>query len=123
MLMSSDVSELGRGVDYSKIYSWAFATAKKILNSRMDQGDGEDLVKRLIYDIRGEETPGRFLDKLSSTLAEYRTNRAFNLDVSPHSELFKVRELKGDAFYYVKAAVLSGLASALAQSGREEGEG
>ena len=104
---------------YSTIYSWAYATAKTILEKRKEAGDGEDLVKRLIYSIRSEETPGRFLDKLATTLAEYRTNRAYNLNVNVHSHLLKL-ELRGDSFYFAKASILCGLLGALTQGHNKE---
>jgi len=110
MMPSSGLS-VGKSM-YNVLYSWAFATAKTILEKRKGFGDGEDLVRRLIFAIRGEETPGRFLDRLSTMLAEYRTNRAFNLNVSVHSMLLTM-DLRGDSFHYAKAAVLAGFTDAL----------
>ncbi|HGE73011.1 TPA: hypothetical protein ENX78_19410 [Candidatus Poribacteria bacterium] len=107
------MSEVEKESLYASIYSWAYKTAKTILESRKEAGDGEDLVRRLIYSIRSEETPGRFLDKLATSIAEFRTNRAYNLDVSIHSTLLKV-ELRGDSFHLAKASILSGLLGALA---------
>ena len=98
------------------IYDWAFAIGRKIIHERKKFGDGEDLVKRLIFDIRGEELPGRFLDRLSSRLADYKTNVGLNIDVSPHRSIFEKR-LWGNHFYYVKAAIISGLTNALVTGG------
>lgn len=97
---------------FEKIYKWAFAIGSSINEQRAKEGDGEDLVKRLMFDIRGEETPGRFLQKLSSRLAEYRTNVGLNLDVSVHETIFKKR-WSGDSFYYLKSAILSGFTNSL----------
>lgn len=115
------MSEVEKESLCASIYSWAYKTAKIILDNRKEAGDGEDLVKRLIYSIRSEETPGRFLDKLATTIAEFRTNRAYNLDVSVHSILLK-SELRGDSFHLAKASILSGLLGALAFPAREEGQ-
>lgn len=97
---------------FEEIYKWAFAIGSRIINQRREEGDGKDLVKRLVFDIRGEETPGRFLDKLSSKLSEYRTNVGLNIDVGMHSTIFEKR-WSGDSFHYLKSAILSGLANSL----------
>ena len=97
---------------FEKIYDWAFAIGSRIIEQRAEEGDGEDLVRRLIFDVRGEETPGRFLQKLSSKLAEYRTNVGLNLDVSMHEGIFEKRWC-GDSFYYLKSAILGGLTNSL----------
>jgi hypothetical protein len=93
-------------LDYSEIWSWAYAIGLKI-SSKDDR-----LLRALIFDIRGEETPGRFLEKLSTKITEYRTNRNIALDISLKPELVK-EKWHGDKFYYMKAAVLAGLANAL----------
>lgn len=103
---------------FEKIYNWAFAVGSSIIEQREKEGDGESLVRRLVFDIRGEETPGRFLQKLSSRLAEYRTNVGLNLDVSMHKTIFEKR-WGGDSFYYLKSAILSGFTNSLT-SGREK---
>jgi len=42
---------------YDVIYNWAFSVGRKVIEDRKKQGqdDGEDLVRRLIFDIRGED--------------------------------------------------------------------
>jgi len=98
---------------YDDSYNWAFAVGKRITEQN------EDLLRRLIFAVRGEETPGRFLDKLSETIAEYRTNRSINLDVSLHPSIF-AQDWFADRFYYLKASILSGFLNALATTrGRE----
>jgi len=106
---------------FEKIYSWAFAIGSSIIEQRAKkgEGDGEELVRRLIFDIRGEETPGRFLQKLSSRLAEYRTNVSLNLDVSMHEAIFEKRWC-GDSFYYLKSAILSGFIGSLTGKGEKQ---
>ena len=100
---------------YGEIYNWAYAIGTTIL----EQSDkGEDLLRRLIFDIRGEDLPGRFLDKLSNRLTEYKTNRNINIDVSMYSKLFD-REWHGDSFRYMKSAILSGLLNSLASYTRK----
>jgi len=97
---------------YDDIYRWALAIGKRIIEQRREEADGEDLVRRIIYDIRGEELPGRFLNKLSTRLAEYRTNVNLDLDVGAHPKVFE-EKLWGNKFYYVKSAIISGLTNAL----------
>lgn len=97
---------------YAKLYSWSFSTAKTILERRREMRDGEDLVKKLVFTVRGEETPGRFLSKLATTLADYRTNRAFELPVTIPGLLMKL-ELRGDSFHYARAAIIAGFIDAL----------
>lgn len=94
-----------------KVYSWAYATASTILEKRKE--DGTELIRRLVFAIRGEETPGRFLDKLATTLIEYRTNRAYELPVSI-PKFLTTTSLIGDIFHYVRAAILAGLLDAMA---------
>jgi hypothetical protein len=99
-------------VYYEDIYDWAVHVGQIIL----DKSDkGEDLVKRLIYDIRGEDLPGRFLDKLSGRLTEYKTNKNIAINVSMYEKLYK-NSWYGDSFRYVKSAILSGFLNSLASS-------
>lgn len=93
---------------FEKIYEWAFSVGVKIKEK------DEKLLRALIFDIRGEETPGRFLEKLSNKLAEYRTNRNIALDVSINSEIVR-EKWHGDKFYYMKAAILTGFMNALSK--------
>jgi hypothetical protein len=74
-----------------------------------------DLLRKLIYNIRAEETPGRFLDKLSETLGEYRTNKNIGLNIKMDEGLYG-QTWFADKFYYLKSAILSGLFNALPQS-------
>lgn len=91
---------------FDEIWDWAYA-----IGIRIRQKD-EELLRALIFAIRGEETPGRFLEKLSNKLSEYKTNKNIALDVSVKPELVK-EKWHGDKFYYMKAAVLTGLTNAL----------
>ncbi|MEM4312114.1 MAG: hypothetical protein QXX95_06975 [Nitrososphaerales archaeon] len=77
----------------------------------------EELVRRLIFSIRAEETPGRFLDKLSQTITEYRTNRNINLDINLHPHLYN-QSWFADKFYYLKSSIITGLLNALATGGK-----
>lgn len=102
---------------YDEIYNWAYAVGRTIL----EQEKGDDLLRALIFNIRGEDLPGKFLEKLSSRLTEYRTNRNIGIDVSMQRRLFE-RKWYGDSFRYMKSAVLSGLLNSLggrAQRGEE----
>ena len=98
---------------YEQIFKWAFGVGKNIINNeRYDKEKGVDLLKKLIFAVRAEETPGRFLEKLSELLTEYRTNTSISADVNMHPELFS-REWHADSFYYMKSAILTGLLNAL----------
>ncbi|MEM7821963.1 MAG: hypothetical protein QXI23_00505 [Candidatus Aenigmatarchaeota archaeon] len=92
---------------FDEIWNWAYAIGMTIKEKN------SELVRRLIFDIRAEETPGRFLEKLSNRLSEYKTNKNIALDVSIKPELFKVK-WQGDKFYYMKSAIIAGLTDALA---------
>lgn len=104
---------------YEDVYNWAYAIGSTILE---ESEKGEDLLKKLIFDIRGEDLPGRFLEKLSSRLTEYKTNRNINIDVSMYGKLFE-RRWHGDSFRYMKSAVLSGFLNSLASFGRKKQKG
>jgi hypothetical protein len=96
---------------YEIYYNWAFAIGKKIMEP---PNGNENLLKRLIYNIRAEETPGRFLDRLSETLGEYYTNRNLGIDVSMHPDLYRNKQpWFADRFYYLKSSILTGLLNAL----------
>jgi len=96
-------------------FDWAFATGCRILKIPSGKERGKELLERLIFHIRAEETPGRFLERLSERLTEYRTNRGIQANVSLLPQLLKIREIYGDKFYYVKAAILAGFLNALAE--------
>ncbi|OQX86869.1 MAG: hypothetical protein B6D55_04955 [Candidatus Omnitrophica bacterium 4484_70.2] len=93
---------------YEKFFGWAFATGKEILKAN----NGEKLLKRLIFDIRAEETPGRFLEKLSERITEYKTNTNIRADVEIYPEIMQ-KEWHADKFYYLKSAILTGFLNAL----------
>jgi hypothetical protein len=93
---------------YEEYFSWAFAIGRTVLGAPK----GDDLLRRLIFNIRAEETPGRFLDRLSETLGEYRTNRNIGLDVNMRPDFYK-QTWFADRFYYLKSAVLTGFLNAL----------
>jgi len=94
---------------YDRYYSWAFA-----IGMRIKEKD-EELLRKLIFEIRAEETPGRFLEKLSSTITEYRTNKNINLDISIDGSIFE-QTWFADRFYYLKSSILSGLLGALSKA-------
>ncbi|MBX5321272.1 MAG: hypothetical protein ACQXXG_02925 [Candidatus Bathyarchaeia archaeon] len=105
---------------YEEIYNWAYAVGLTILE-RSDKGD--ELLRRLIFDIRGENLSGRFLEKLSGRLTEYKTNRNIAIDVSMHGKLFEVK-WQGDSFHYAKSAILSGFLNSLSKhKGQIKSEG
>jgi len=97
---------------FDEIFSWAYKIGKEIVKK------DEKLLRVLIFDIRGEETPGRFLEKLTNRLSEYRTNKNIELNVSVKPEIVR-EKWHGDKFYYMKAAILTGLTNALFHRGEE----
>ncbi|MEM5831111.1 MAG: hypothetical protein QXO40_02825 [Candidatus Aenigmatarchaeota archaeon] len=99
-------------------FNWAFAIGKDIIEKSVCGKDrGKDYVKRLIFDIRAEESPGRFLNKLSQKLGEYKTNTNIQAPVSLLPEIFQLKDMwSGDSFYYLKSAILTGLLNALSSS-------
>jgi hypothetical protein len=105
---------------YERYYNWAFAIAKEIIRSKSGTEKGKELIKKLIYEIRGEETPGRFFNRLTQKLGEYKINVNIQADVSIHNMLFK-ENWYGDKFFYLKSAILAGFLNALVE--RQEGKG
>ncbi|MEM3396876.1 MAG: hypothetical protein QW620_07415 [Thermoplasmata archaeon] len=105
---------------YEQIFGWAYSIGANIVNNEKmyDRDTGRDLLRRLIFDLRAEETPGRFLEKLSKRLMEYKTNTNIQANVWIHPEIMRT-EWHADSFYYMKAAVLTGLLNALSSSGKE----
>ena len=95
---------------YETIFKWAYRIGMTIKER------DEKLLRRLIFAIRGEETPGRFLDKLSEVLSEYKTNVNLQIDVDLNPVLFS-RKWHGDSFHYMRSAVLTGLLNSLASEG------
>ena len=97
---------------FDTLFSWAFKIGKEL--TKID----EELVRRLIFEIRGEETPGRFLGKLSNKISEYKMSKNIRAEVDLHPLLFQ-QTWYADKFHYMKAAVISGLNNAI---GSFEGE-
>jgi hypothetical protein len=105
---------------FSKFFNWAFAIGKDIIEKSVcGKERGKDYVKRLIFDIRAEESPGRFLNKLSQRLGEYKTNTNIQAPVNLLPEIFQFKDKwSGDSFYYLKSAILAGLLNALSSEVR-----
>ncbi|HIQ49935.1 MAG TPA: hypothetical protein EYH56_01940 [Nanoarchaeota archaeon] len=97
---------------FKEIFEWSYKIGNIIRKK------DEKLLKSLIFDIRGEETPGRFLEKLCNKLSEYKTNKNIALDISINPLLLK-EVWHGDKFYYLKAAILTGFINALSTRGEE----
>ncbi len=83
---------------------------------------GEDLLMRLIYELRGEDLPGRFRDALVRSIHYYMTAReALGVGEITIPEYILTWGDYGDRFYYLKAAILSGLLNAFYKP-EEEGD-
>lgn len=102
-------------MNLEKIYDWAYATGKTILE--VDKENGKDYVNEIIKEIKKEELPGKFKEELSKVLHKVSEkirkdtrNDQFNLHI--HPDIAK-KDLQGDEFYKVKAAVLAGLMNSL----------
>lgn len=102
---------------YDTFFKWAYSIGMTIRKAPSKNCD--ELLRKLIFSIRAEETPGRFFDKLSQTITEYRTNRNIALDVHLHPDLFSY-SWAADKFHYLKSAILTGLLNALATGGEDE---
>jgi hypothetical protein len=100
---------------YERLFNWALSVGRTIMSSENVRGD--ELLRRLIFSVRAEETPGRFLEKLSTVLTEYKTNKNIDLNVTVHPEIYST-EWFADNFHYMKASVLSGFLNAFASGGK-----
>ncbi len=108
---------------YVKAFNWAFMVGKLIMDSQ-GRDEGEKLLKRLLYDLRGEDLPGRFRDVLMQDIYYLQTAREVESLKSISVPRFILEEgLYGDRFYYLKSAIIAGFMNALASSygGGEEG--
>lgn len=93
-----------------KIYKWAYMVGRKIL----EVYNGEKLLERLIYNLRGEDLPGKFRDSLVKSIHYYSTARGIEaLKEIKFPEYILVSGIYGDKFYYFKSAILIGLMNAL----------
>lgn len=102
---------------FEKYFGWSFAMGRVIIE-KCGEDKGKKLLKRLIFDIRAEETPGRFLEKLSERFIEYRTNPNIQADVNVLPEIMQGK-WHADKFYYLKSAILAGFLNALPSEGEK----
>jgi hypothetical protein len=91
--------------DIKNIFKWSFKTGKTL--AEKDKKLGEIL----IFDLRSEDTPGRFLNKLSVRIADF--NKRFGVDIEIPHQLYLENRISGDQFYYLKSSILAGLVNAL----------
>lgn len=104
---------------YDKIYRWAFDLGKRL------KMEDEGLLKRLIYDLRGEDTPGAFLNVLSLRLSQFALDPSLERIkgvLSIPSEVRKEELEPGDKFYYLRYAIISGLTDAYISNNKGGGE-
>jgi hypothetical protein len=100
---------------YRDVYDWS-----KDIGDKLIKAGGDDLVRRVVFDIRGEQLPGKFLDKLMTRLAEYKTDTDLNLtDLEINPEVFR-GILWGNSFHYLKSAIMAGLVNSMAKSAEAE---
>lgn len=90
--------------DLEKVFVWAFKLGKKLKEKDIRYGE------LLIFDLRSEQTPGRFFHKLALRIADF--NNRLNLSIKFDLDVIKQKS-KGDNFYYVKAAILIGLINSI----------
>ncbi|MEM4460856.1 MAG: hypothetical protein QXY70_01825 [Nanopusillaceae archaeon] len=93
-----------------KLFTWAFVLGKKLKEKDSKYGE------ILIFDLRSEETPGRFFNKLALRIADF--NKRLGIEVTLSPDIIH-QKLKGDNFYYVKAAILSGLINSIYSNKKE----
>jgi len=101
-------------MNLEKIYDWAFEIGKTIQEA--DEENGKDYVNDIIKEIKKEELPGKFIEELSKVLHKVseKIKKGKNKDIalSIYPDVVR-RDLYGDDFYKVKAAILSGLINSL----------
>ena len=106
---------------YERFYDWANEIGTKIVSASPESGT--DLIRKIIFDIRGEQLPGKFLEKLTTRLAEYRTDRDLDLiDIGIDPKIFE-NTLWGNSFHYTKSAIIAGLLNAIAAESQSKGSG
>ncbi|MGC9079467.1 MAG: hypothetical protein ACP5G1_01880 [Nanopusillaceae archaeon] len=97
------------------IYNWALYIGINIINASKE--NGREYIEEIIKEIRKEEMPGRFFSSLSSAIYEVvekikKETGKIDFNLSINNKLFS-EEYKGDSFYMVKSAILSGLINSL----------
>jgi len=92
--------------DIKNIFKWSFKAGKTL--AEKDKKLGEIL----IFDLRSEDTPGRFLNKLSVRIADFNKRFGFNIEI-PRQLYDSENKIRSDQFYYLKSAILAGLVNAL----------
>jgi len=100
----------------TNIYEWACEISSKILD-RLGKEEGIDRIKTIYYAIRGEETPGRFLEKLSKEVGEVFFSEGISSSKGQLVAYELLHHVHGDMFYLAKAAVIMGLLNALSEGG------
>jgi len=108
---------------FEKYFKWSFSTGMGILNAKCGKDKGKELVRKLLFEIRGEDTPGRFLEKLVEKLGEYKTNANIQAPIEILPEIMEKEEWHADKFYYLKASILAGLLNALVSAEQNQKEG
>ena len=105
-----------KGGEAYRLYRWAYKVGRELLEAR----DGEKLLTRLIYDLRGEDLPGKFRDTLVKTLHYFSTARGVEAlkEIEIPDYILTFGEY-GDKFYYMKSAILIGLMNALSRGEKE----
>lgn len=101
-------------MNLEKVYNWAYSIGKQI--QELDPEDGKDYIDEIIKEIKKEELPGRFFDELAKVLHKVseKLKKKVGKDVKLyiHPDIVR-KELYGDEFYKVKAAILSGLINSI----------
>lgn len=82
------------------------------LGKRILEVTGEvSLVEKLLFDLKAEQTPGRFFNKLSTRIADY--NKKYpDLSFSIPAGIIQ-SNVKGDKFFYLKSAIITGLLNSI----------
>jgi hypothetical protein len=104
---------------FERYFRWSLDVGNSIIKAKCGEEKGKELLRKLIFDIRGEDTPGRFLKRLSERLVEYRTNTNIQANVEILPEIMEKEEWHADKFFYLKASILAGFLNALAGGGEK----
>jgi len=82
---------------YVKAFNWAYRVGSLIMESR-GREEGEKILKRLLYDLRGEDLPGRFRDVLMQEGCWARGDRCppIHLGGGPLRRSFLLHEVRNN---------------------------
>jgi len=115
-ILIKKAKELYIMLNLKEIYDWACEIGETI--QEIDEENGKDYVNEIIKEIKKEELPGKFVEELSKVIHKIseKINKGKREDekiiLYIHPAVAR-RDLYGEDFYKIKAAILSGLINSL----------